>query len=66
MNINRKIEVTVNNEGEVNVEAVGYTGGSCTLATQPLTKALIGTPTSHLKKPEYHQGDFQARVQEME
>jgi hypothetical protein len=62
----RKIVVTVGNDGESTVEAVGHRGGSCVLATQPLRKSLIGTPSSATIKPEYYQGDNKAAVRETE
>lgn len=62
----RKIEITIDTEGETTVEAIGYKGGKCMQATAPLTKALIGTPTTHMKKPDYYQGDHATKVREME
>ena len=62
----RGIVITINNEGETQVEAHGYTGGRCVQATAPLTKALIGTPTTHIKKPEFYQGEHTTKVREME
>ena len=62
----RKIVVIIDNDGETRVEAIGYTGGKCVLATAPLTKALIGTPTHSVKKPEYYQGNYDAKVMERE
>jgi len=62
----RGIEIIINEDGETKVEAHGYTGGRCMKATAPLTKALIGTPTTHVKKPEYYQGDHQTAMKETE
>lgn len=62
----RRIEIIIDQEGETKVEAHGYKGGKCMQATAPLTKALIGTPTAHIKKPEFYQGDHQAAVRETE
>lgn len=60
----RGISIIIDNEGETTVEAVGYKGAGCTQATAPLTKALIGTPTSHIKLPAYYQGDHATPVRE--
>jgi len=57
--MSRKIVITIDNDGETTVEAVGHKGGTCVKATQPLTQALIGTPTTSIKKPEFYQGDHQ-------
>ena len=65
-NAGRKIEITIDEQGETKVEAFGYTGGKCMQATAPLTKALIGTPTQHIIKPEYYQGDHQTVLKETE
>lgn len=62
----RRIEIIIDNDGETQVEAHGYKGGTCVKATAPLTKALIGTPTAHVKKPEFYQGDHVQKVREME
>ena len=64
--MSRKIEITIDNDGETKVEAIGYKGGKCMLATASLSKALIGTPTTHIKKPDYYQGDHTTSVREME
>jgi hypothetical protein len=64
--MSRSIEIIIDNDGETKVEAHGYRGGKCVAATAPLTKALIGTPTTHIKKPDYYQGDHAAKVREME
>lgn len=59
----RGITVTIDKEGQVQVEAHGYTGGRCVKATAPLTGALIGGhPASDVKKPEFYQGDHGVRV----
>lgn len=62
----KRIEVIVDNDGEVKIEAFGRRGQNCTKDTEPLTKALIGTPTTHVKKPEYYQGDHTEQVRELE
>jgi hypothetical protein len=62
--MSRKIVITIDNDGETTVEAVGHKGGTCVKATQPLTQALIGTPTTSVKKPEFYQADNAQRQQE--
>jgi hypothetical protein len=63
----KKIVVTIDLSGEVQVEAIGHRGGTCVKATAPLTKTLVGgTPTSSVKKPEFFQGDIAPRVQQSE
>lgn len=53
--MDKKITITVDVDGSVNIEASGYTGGSCVRATQPLKDALIGEqPASQMLKPEYN------------
>lgn len=49
----KSIEVTVSPEGEVKIEAVGYKGSSCALATKALEQAM-GLAGKSTKKPEYH------------
>lgn len=49
----KSIEVTVSPEGEVKIEAVGFRGGSCTLATKALEQAM-GLSGKSTKKPEYN------------
>ena len=66
MTYGRHIEIIIDPEGETKVEAHGYKGGKCMQATAPLTKALIGTSTQHVKKPEYYQGDHQTAQRELE
>ena len=50
----RTIEIIINPQGQVQIDAVGFKGPDCELATRFLEEALgtIGTKT---KKPEYHQ-----------
>ena len=63
----KKIVITIDPEGETQVEAFGYKGGSCVKATAPLTQALIGgAPDQSTKKPEFYSGDFTMKVQERE
>jgi hypothetical protein len=63
----RKITIIIDKEGQTQVEANGYQGGSCVKATTPLTKTLIGgAPTESVKKPEFYLGDHVALVRETE
>lgn len=51
----KTITITIGTNGNVNIEASGYTGGSCVKATQPLKDQLIGEqPTNQALKPEYN------------
>lgn len=60
--MNRGISIIIDNDGQTTIEAKGYKGAGCTTATAPLSKALIGTPTSHVKLPAYYQGDHTTQV----
>ena len=62
--MSKRIEITVDEDGEVTIEAFGYKGGACVKATQPLSDALIGTPTHSVKKPEFYQADNVQKQQE--
>jgi hypothetical protein len=48
----RSIVVTVEADGSIRIDAVGFKGAACTKATEALEKAL-GKTTSRNKKPEY-------------
>lgn len=48
----KTIEVIVSPDGEVKIEAVGFSGSSCTKATEALEKAL-GVTKSKTKKKEF-------------
>jgi fructose-specific phosphotransferase system component IIB len=37
--MNKKIEITIDEEGDISIEAFGYTGGECRLATEPFENA---------------------------
>jgi hypothetical protein len=63
---NKKIVIMIDDKGEVQVEAFGHKGGSCTKATDPLTKALIGGVIEDRKKPEFYQNDVSIKVREFE
>lgn len=63
----KKIVITIDPQGETQVEAFGHKGGSCVKAMAPLTKALIGgQPATSVKKPEFYQGDHTVVVSEFE
>jgi len=62
--MSKRIEITIDEDGEVTVEAFGYKGGACVKATQPLVDALIGAPTESVKKPEFYQADNAQKQQE--
>jgi hypothetical protein len=65
--MSKKIVVTIDPEGQTQVEAFGYKGGTCVKATAPLTQALIGgLPDQSVKKPEFFQGDATVKVRETE
>lgn len=65
--MNKKIVITIDPEGQTQVEAFGYKGGTCVKATAPLTQALIGgSPDQSVKKPEFFQGDATIQVREVE
>lgn len=55
-----QIEVTIDNEANVTVDAQGVRGSGC----QALTKAIesaIGQTTGDVKKPEFNQGAGQGQ-----
>jgi hypothetical protein len=54
MNTKRTIEIIVSTQGQVQIDAVGFKGPDCELATKFLEEAL-GTIGNKQKKPEYHQ-----------
>lgn len=62
----KRIEIIVSPEGEVKIEAFGYRGKGCTKATQPLTKALVGTPTHEKIKNEYYQHPVTEQLKELQ
>ena len=51
----KRIEVIVNKDGSLNIEALGFQGADCEKATAFLEKALGGT-RSRKQKAEYYQG----------
>jgi hypothetical protein len=50
----KTITLTVSPDGEVVIEANGYKGKACSLATKALEQAM-GLPGKSTKKPEWHQ-----------
>ena len=49
----QSIQVTVQPDGAVQVEALGFTGADCESATRFLEEAL-GIPAKRSRKPEYY------------
>lgn len=45
----KSIEITIETTGDVQVEAMGYTDGSCRTATDAIEKALGGVNTREMK-----------------
>jgi hypothetical protein len=52
--MNRTIEVIVSPNGDIQIDAVGFTGPDCEQATKFL-EAALGTVAQKQKKPEFHQ-----------
>ena len=50
----RTIEIIISAQGQVQIDAVGFKGPDCELATRFLEEAL-GVVGEKKKKPEYHQ-----------
>ena len=50
----QQVIVTVDESGEVRVEAKGVVGSGCSALTKAIEQA-IGTTTGDAKKPEFHQ-----------
>ena len=51
--MHKSIEVTIDPEGIVTIEATGFRGNACGNATKEIEEAL-GLQKSHKKKPEYY------------
>lgn len=54
----KKVVVTVNPDGSTSIDAQGFKGSSCQLATRELELALVNGDKSALdekKKPDYYQ-----------
>ncbi len=58
----KMITVVVTPEGNVTIEAHGFTGGMCTQATAELEKAL-GAPGKRTKKPDFYKQQVQQAQQ---
>lgn len=54
----KTIIVTVDENGQIEIEATGFKGKACEAATSSFIKAL-GVPVCTKKKPEYFQEDKQ-------
>lgn len=54
----REIEVLVDEDGTVSIEALGYEGSSCEAATEYLERAL-GQVKTRQRKPEYYRRQSQ-------
>ncbi len=52
--MNRTIEIIIGVGGEIQIDAVGFKGPDCEMATRFLEEAL-GVVGQKIKKPEYHQ-----------
>jgi hypothetical protein len=50
--MHRTIEVTIDPQGSVTIEATGFRGNACEQATKEIEKAL-GIQKTRKKKPEY-------------
>jgi len=57
----KQIEITISGKGEVQVEAVGYSGADCEQATAELEKAL-GVAGKRTAKPERFQQQATRKV----
>lgn len=51
----KSIKIMVAPDGEITVEANGFTGEDCVETTGPLEEALGMDPGSRELKPEYHE-----------
>jgi hypothetical protein len=51
--MNRTIEIIIGSTGEIQIDAVGFKGPDCEMATAFLEQAL-GVVGKKVKKPEYH------------
>tara|TARA_B100000287_G_scaffold398116_1_gene415257 strand:- start:250 stop:441 length:192 start_codon:yes stop_codon:yes gene_type:complete len=52
-----KIEVTINEDGTVDIDVNGVQGRACEKYTDALRQALDATVLSDNKKPEYYQAE---------
>ena len=51
---NKEIIIEVDPKGNVNLEAIGFKGGTCEAALEPIEQA-IGEVASRKRKPEFYQ-----------
>lgn len=54
----KEIHIHVSTDGSTNIDAKGFQGGSCTIATREMELLLAGGPdgVDDKKKPEYYGG----------
>ena len=52
--MSQRIEITVNPEGETNVETKGFAGPACKAASESY-EDVLGAKTAERLTPEYHQ-----------
>jgi len=50
----KKVVVTITKEGEIKIEAVGYSGNGCLKATEPFEQAFGTVEKKTLKDEYYH------------
>lgn len=50
--MNKKIEITIDEDGSVSIEALGYLGGECRLATEPFERAAGAVTDRKIKSVE--------------
>ncbi len=60
----RTIEIIISPQGQVQIDAVGFKGPDCELATRFLEEAL-GEVGKKTKKPEFHQSAQKAHLQRL-
>ena len=59
MNTRRSIHVRVSREGEITVEALGFSGRGCEAATAAI-EAALGKTAEHTRKPEFWRQEARA------
>ena len=64
MNTKRTIEIIISPQGAVQIDAVGFKGPYCELATRYLEEAL-GQVGAKQKKPEFHQRNVSQHQQRL-
>ncbi len=60
----RTIEIIISPQGQVQIDAVGFKGPDCELATRFLEEAL-GVVNKKTKKPEFHQSAHKNHLQRL-